>query len=108
MPAPKDKTTIESQMLTQHNVELETKAFRAANAYNLLEQYNWQGTGNIPNFSWTCPLGNDFAFSPGAGEILLDGSPYSTLNSSKKRIFFQYLPKFIQACLDFYDENYGL
>ena len=108
MAAPPNKTFLEGQMLVQHSSELYNKDFRAISAYLLLDQYNWQGTGTLPSVSWIDPQGNHWDFVPGSGEISFGGTAYSGLNSAQKRNFFQYLPKFVQACLDAYDDAYSL
>jgi hypothetical protein len=108
MAGPLNKTFVEGQMLVLHNAELYNKAQRADFAYVLLTQYNWEGTGTMPANSWVDPLGNTWDFSIGLGAIHIGGTSYSGLNAEKKRIFFQYLPKFIQDCLDNYDDFYNL
>lgn len=108
MAVPPNKTFVEGQMIAQHDIELQNKDRRAISAYRILDAYNWQGTGTMPSVSWIDPLGNHWDFMPGGGEINLNSSPYSSLNPPQKRVFFQYLPKFIQVCLDTYDDYYNL
>jgi hypothetical protein len=108
MAAPPNNTFLEGQIFTLHNAELYNKEHRASSAYSLLDQYNFEGTGTMPSVTWVDPLGNNWNFTPGSGEIGFAGTPYTGLNPSQKRVFFQYLPKFIQVCLDAYDDNYNL
>lgn len=109
MPAVINQAAIEAQMLNAHSVDLQNKAFRAQNAYNLLIQYDWNGTGAMPSpIEWTAPTGLVFRYENGAGELQYASTVYSSLSSAQKRDFFQYLPKFIQACLDAYDNAYLL
>lgn len=109
MPAILDKTTIEAQILEAHDVELYNKAFRAQNAYELLNTYDWEGTGSMPTpIDWTAPTGVVFRYDNSAGELQYASTAYSSLTPAQRRQFFQYLPKFIQACLDAYDNAYSL
>lgn len=108
MAAPVNRTFIEGQLIDHHAIELQNKNDRALSAYTLLDQYNWNGTGNMPSFNWTAPTGLDFTFSPGSGQLEYAGSAYSALSSVKKREFFQYLPRFIAECMKRYDEVYNL
>jgi hypothetical protein len=110
MPAPVINTTsIENQIAEAHEVELQNKAFRASNAYTILNNYNWNGVGQMPNpIDWTAPTGESFRFDSGAGELQFSGTLYSSLNAEQKRNFFQYLPKFIKVCMNRYDDNYNL
>jgi hypothetical protein len=109
MPATLDKTTVEAQITEAHDVQLYNKAFRAQNAYNLLNQYNWEGTGTMPSpISWAAPTGFNFDFSSSNGEIHYASTAYSSLNPAQKREFFQYLPKFITVCMKAYDDTYNL
>jgi hypothetical protein len=109
MPAILDKTTVEAQILEAHNVELQNKAFRAQNAFELLDTYDWQGTGVMPTpIDWTAPTGLLFRYDSSGTELQYAGTNYSSLTPAQKREFFQYLPKFIAVCMDAYDTNYNL
>lgn len=108
MAAPPNKTFLEGQMFVQHSSELYNKDNRANSAYILLDTYNWEGTGTMPSVSWIDPVGGHWDFVPGGGEISINSTIYSSLTPPEKRQFFQYLPKFIQVCLDTYDDAYGL
>jgi hypothetical protein len=109
MPAILDKTTIEAQILEAHDVELYNKAFRAQNAYEVLNNYDWNGTGAMPTpIDWTAPTGVVFRFDNGAGELQYNGTAYSSLTPAQKREFFQYLPKFITVCMKAYDDSFNL
>ena len=108
MAGPTDHTTLEGQILDRHEIELQNKQLRAEMAFVMLNQYNWNTVGSMPNVSWTAPTGRVFEFNPGYGELYYNNIPYSGLGPDKKREFFRYLPKFIFECLKAYDDNYGL
>ncbi|NCX93082.1 MAG: hypothetical protein EBX40_00180 [Gammaproteobacteria bacterium] len=109
MAAPPNRTFIEGQMLDQHAVEIQNKAQRAASAYMLLNNYNWNSTGAMPSpISWTAPTTREFRFDNSLSELYYNSTGYSSMTSQEKREFFQYLPKFIQYCLDVYDDTYNL
>ena len=109
MPALINRTFVEGQIVDHHEVELQNKSQRAAAAYNLIDTYDWNGTGVMPSpITWTSPTGKDFRFAAGTGELQYDSTAYSSLTPAQKREFFQYLPKFITECLKAYDDNYNL
>jgi len=109
MPSILDKTTIEAQILEAHDVELYNKAFRAQNAYEVLNNYDWEGTGSMPSpISWAAPTGFNFDFSSSNSEIHYASTAYSSLTPAQKREFFLYLPKFITVCMKAYDDTYSL
>jgi len=109
MAAPPNKTFIEGQIITQHNVDLQNKDQRAQYAYVMLNQYDFQGsTGAMPNVTWAAPTGLNFDFNPSNGELHYNSTAYSSLAPDKKREFFQYLPKFIVQCMKAYDDTYNL
>jgi hypothetical protein len=104
-----DKTTIEAQILEAHNVELQNNAFRAQNAFELLNIYDWQGTGVMPSpIDWTAPTGVVFRFDSSGSELQYGGTVYSSLTPDKRREFFLYLPRFITVCMKTYDDTYNL
>jgi hypothetical protein len=107
MPSPTDKTTIESIMANNHAVELQNKSNRAAAAFTLLSNYNWNSTGSMPEINWQAPTGL-FVFNSSNGEIFYKSVAYSSLSSIEKREFFQYLPRFIKFCLEGYDNSYDI
>ena len=108
MPAIINEASLEFQIAEAHSVELQNKAFRAQNAYNVLFNYDFNALGVMPNVTWSAPTGVNFDYSSSNGELHYNSTAYSSLASDKKREFFQYLPKFIQACLDAYDDTYSL
>lgn len=108
MAGPIDRTTLEGQILDRHEIELQNKDLRAEMAFVMLNQYNWNSVGAMPNVNWTAPTGSDFDFNPSNGELFYGSTAYSSLTTDKKREFFQYLPKFIVECLKAYDDTYGL
>jgi hypothetical protein len=108
MAGPTNKTFIEGQIITQHNVDLQNKDQRAQYAFVMLNQYDWQGTGPMPTVVWTAPTGFNFDFNPSNGELVYNSTAYSSLAPDKKREFFQYLPKFIVQCMKAYDDTYSL
>jgi len=108
MAGPTNRTFIEGQIIDQHKVELQNKNERAAMAFVMLNQYDWQGTGPMPGVVWTAPTGVNFEYNNGLGEIYYNTIAYSGLSPDKKREFFQYLPKFIVQCMKAYDDTYNL
>jgi hypothetical protein len=109
MPAIINEASLEFQIAEAHSVELQNKTFRAQNAYNLLSQYDWQGTGAMPSpINWTAPTGVVFTFDNSSSELQYASTVYSSLTPAQKREFFQYLPKFITVCMKAYDDNYNL
>ena len=104
-----NEASLESQIAEAHTVELQNKDFRALNAYNVLFNYDFNGLGPMPRqIDWTAPTGLVFRYDNGAGELQYNRTAYSSLTPVQRRDFFQYLPKFIQACLDAYDDAYSL
>jgi hypothetical protein len=108
MPTPVNRTTFEGIIIDQHDVELQNKADRASSAFNLLNNYSWNGTGGMPVFTWTAPNGADFTYDGTNGELQYEGTNYTALSSLEKQGFFQYLPAFIAACMKYYDVHYNL
>jgi hypothetical protein len=108
MAGPINGTFIEGQIIKKHEIELQNKALRAQYAFALLNQYNWNGVGAMPNVTWTAPTTFQFEYSNSYGELWYKSIPYSGLNAEQKREFWIYLPKFITICMKTYDDNYGL
>lgn len=109
MPAIINRTFVEGQIVDHHQVELQNKLQRATSAYNLIDTYDWNGTGAMPSpITWTSPTGKDFRYTSGLGELEYDSTVYSSLSPAQKREFFLYLPKFITECLKAYDDAYNL
>jgi len=102
-------TTIESQILQAHDVELQNKLNRAQSAFTDLNNYDFNSTGPMPSpIDWTAPTGVVFRFDSAASELQYGGNPYSSLTPAQRREFFQYLPKFMVACMKAYDDTYNL
>lgn len=102
-------TTIESQILEAHDVELQNKLNRAQSAFTDLSNYDWNSTGPMPSpIDWTAPTGSVFRFDSSGSELQYGGTVYSSLIPAQKREFFQYLPKFMVACMKAYDDAYNL
>jgi len=108
MAAPLNKSSEYFQITQAHSVELLNKNKMAEDAYQAIEQYNFEGTGTLSSHSWTDPTGRVYSYTSGAGEISFDGTAYSSLNPINKRAFFVYLKKFISQCMKRYDEEYNL
>jgi len=102
-------TTIESQILQAHDVELQNKLNRAQSAFTDLNNYDFNGLGPMPTpIDWTAPTGVVFRFDSSASELQYASTAYSSLTPAQKREFFQYLPKFIAVCMKAYDDTYSL
>jgi hypothetical protein len=109
MAAPVNQTSQYQQIANAHSVELYNKAKAAEDAFQTLAQYDFEGLGLMPSpINWTAPTGVVFTFDSSSSELQYASTGYSSLTSAQKRDFFQYLPKFIQACLDAYDDAYSL
>ena len=109
MPATLNQTSQYRQIANAHSVELYNKAKAAEDAYLTLAQYNFEGVGSMPSpINWTAPTGIVFTFDSSSGELQYASTVYSSLTSAQKREFFLYLSKFIQVCLDAYDDAYNL
>lgn len=110
MPAILNETFIEGQLMQQHAINVANQTQRADSAFTLLKSYDYLGsTGAMPSpISWSDPTGITYEFVASASELNWSGNAYSTLIAEEKRAFFLYLPKFIQHCLEVYDDNYNL
>jgi len=108
LTVPRIKTTTQ---LDNHSVELQTKDNRALTIYNNLSTYDYDPvTASRPmvNFSWQVPTNNKtIEFNAGAGEMYYEGTAYSSLSSEQKVVFWQWIYKFVAACLKNYDIYYG-
>ena len=95
------KTT---DQLNNHTTELSLKDQRSQDVYFWLSNYN-PGFGPMPYFSWTIPtIKSVIEYGPTFSEITFDGDPYSTLTPEQKRHFWQWIDKFVVACMKNYDE----
>jgi hypothetical protein len=110
MPAILNETFIEGQLMQQHAINVANQTQRAQAAFDLLSNYDYLGiTGAMPSpISWDDPTSVQYVFNTSNSEITWGGNAYSTLIAEEKRAFFQYLPKFIQHCLEVYDDTYNL
>ena len=109
MPAILNQTSQYQQIANAHSVELYNKAKAAEDAFQTLVQYNFESVGSMPTpIDWTAPTGVIFRFDSSSTELQYGGTAYSALTPAQKREFFQYLPKFIQFCLETYDDTYSL
>jgi hypothetical protein len=108
MPTLLNKTSQFEQIASAHSVELYNKAKAAADAYQTLSQYNFEGVGALSAHSWTDPTGNVYSFTAGGSEIVFNSTAYSSLSSADKKLFFVYLNKFIVECMKQYDIDYNL
>ena len=108
MAAPQNKSSQYHQITDAHSVELLNKAKAADDAYQALVTYDFGGTGVLSAHTWTDPTGHVYDFTTGSGEIRWDGTFYSNLNPSDKKLFFVYLRKFIVECMKRYDVDYNL
>lgn len=108
MPAPTATQTQPSVRAQQHYLFTVHQAVMATTAYSKLETLSIPGGGAMPTFEWVCPSGGSFLYETGAGELKLDGTPYSSLSSGAKEIFFRWLNHFMQAAMVKYNKEYGL
>ena len=76
-------------------------------AFNMMLNYNANGVGTIPNFTWGDPItGKTFGFDSGNSEIYIDGNPFSSLDGRGKDSAHSGLEKFAQAFFEYYDNHY--
>lgn len=109
MPAPSIFQSRQKQY-TDANAELYYKMSIGQQAcYLALEQYNPTGAGNMPSTIYRIPnTSNEVEFTFGSGEIQFNGTGYSSLNPSDKKIVFKYLDALTKECLLQYDILYNL
>lgn len=126
MPAPAPLTYIESQAANAH---AQTQAapttspydilpagnYRNASvsrAFNVLLNYNPQGSGAIPDYDFVIPggasAGRKISYKSSSGEFQLDGIGYSSIASNDKKLVYFWLPNVLQAGFNFYDFTYNI
>lgn len=106
LPRIKGKTQLDN-----HTIELQTKDNRQFALYNFINTYDYTGTGSFPMvaFSYKVPVNQKIiSYEPGAGDLIYNGTPYPSLSSDDKVIFWQWIDKFVAACIKNYDKTYGL
>jgi len=108
LPVPRIKTTTQ---LDNHSVEIQTKDNRAATIYNNLQSYDYDPvtlSHPMPGWAYKIPTNQKrIIYEPGAGEMILESTAYSSLPSEDKVIFWQWIDKAIAYALKNYDKNYG-
>jgi hypothetical protein len=100
--------TKETDTVQRHTDFLSLKINIAASAYSALKDYNFNLSGQMPNFSWTTPTSRAIAYDSSAGELQYNSTGWSSLSSEDKAVFFRWLPHFMRECLKNYDITYGL
>lgn len=108
MAAPLKTQSRISNILDGLSKNLAIKNTLASNAFEYLLAYDFQGTGLMPNHSWTSPDGAEFSFSNSNSEILLNATAYSSLSAEEKRQFFKWINHFIRECVIRYENTYGV
>ena len=108
MPSIINSQNPETKVLEKNNQYLQNYAIRAGNAFTLLSNYNFNGSGAMPDFTWVSPNGASFEYININGELSLNSVGFTSLSPPDKRIFFQYLTKFVGECIKNYNETYGL
>ena len=108
MPAPVATQTQGSVRVDAHYLFTVHQQLVATTAYSKLETFAILPYGSMPYFEWASPSGQTFVYSPGAGQLRLDGTDYSALETEQKRIFFRWLNHFIHACMHKYNREYNL
>jgi hypothetical protein len=109
MPAPSQYQNRQKQF-TDFHAELYYKMDIAQRAcYQALDQYNPLGSGSMPDVELRIPNSyNIIKYRSGTGEIQLNGTDYSSLNATDKKIVFKYLDALTKECLLQYDILYNL
>jgi hypothetical protein len=108
MPAPTATQTQESVRTDAHYLFTVHQAKIAETAYSKLDTLSIPGGSSMPYFEWGCPTGEVFIYSPGNGQLRLDGTDYSSLSPDLKIIFFRWLNHFMHKCMLKYNKEYGL
>jgi hypothetical protein len=108
MPAPVATQTQESVRTEAHYLSTLHQGVIAATAYAKVDTFNIPGYGAMPSFEWVCPTGDSFLYEQGSGELRLSGTPYSSMGSGEKEIFFRWLNHFVHKCMVKYNKEYGL
>jgi hypothetical protein len=109
MPAPSTYQNRQKQF-TDFHAELYYKMDIAQRAcYQALENYNPVGSGTMPGITFRIPnSANIIEYLAGGSEISLNGTAYSSLTPSDKKIVFKYLDALTKECLLQYDITYNL
>lgn len=111
MPAPIYPRIKTLTHLDNHTVELQTKDNRAQAIWYDLNNYDYDpltATHPMPHFDWNIPTTQVMiSFDSGNGEMYYDGHGYSSLTTGQKQQFWQWIDKFIVACMKNYDKVYG-
>ena len=109
MPAPLIFQTETDSILERQKIFTQVKANIAQTAYYKMVDYNPVGSGVFAStFEWACPDGPSFIFLNGNGEILLNGSAYSSLGADEKAIFHKWLPQFSKQFVIKYNREFGI
>ena len=81
----------------------------ADKCYYYLDNYNWAGTGSMPKVTYKSPDGAwIIKYEPGAGEVLINDTPFSACTWDAKRALFYWQKQFIKQAILTYSENYNL
>lgn len=107
MPAPTNIANPEKKVLDANDRYLQTYFNRENNSYNYLLSYDYDGSSPMVNHTWTAPSGNVFDFDTSGG-FSMDTTPFSSLTTDEKVIFFRYLQKFVGECIKNYNLTYNL
>jgi hypothetical protein len=100
--------TQQKKFLDQSTIRFQIDYEIAQTAFDQLRAYNYLGTtGSMPTVSWICPEGGEFLFDSSSSELQYDGTLFSSLAPSRRRIFFKYLNHFVRECMIRYDNDYN-
>lgn len=103
---PQEITKISLDYRTRY-YELNPKWAQAL--YEFLANYNFNGTGTMPDFTYVVPIsGDEIQFLNGSGEIRVNGNPYSSTNWEQKIILFKWERQFIRQGLIKYSHSYNI
>ena len=111
MPAPAYPRIKTLTQLDDHTVEIQTKDNRAAAIFLDLSIYDYDpvtATHPMPDFDYIVPTNQKkITYKNANGEMYYDSTPYSSMNSSQKVVFWQWIDKAIVFGMKNYDKNYG-
>lgn len=108
MPAITNIANPEKKVLDANDRYLQNYVVRENNSYTYVLNYDFNGAGAMPNYTWTAPSGNVFQFDTSVGQFQMDSTAFTSMTAPQKKIFFRYLQKFVGECIKNYNLNYNL
>ena len=107
MPSPFNTQNTEKKILDANNVYLNTYVVRENNSYNYLNNYNFNGSAPMIDYTWTSYSGDLFDFNTLSGGFRMNGNFLGGMTAEDKIKFFRQLPRFVSEVLKNYNQFYG-